>query len=159
MKRFRILEKTFNLRFCSLRTHRTAVTPSVAAQKRSSQMTNGDTDPCYDLRYWGIWLTAEAQRDWAYVKVATVIEWIRHQRCRPVYSSLAFPAQVGDVLEHFLVAISRRRVAGQRAVVRLESKPLLLHQPLFTLLCHRELGGNHHQAEIDHKKRANLLRK
>ena len=75
---------------------------------------------------------------------------------KPDPSPLGLPEDVREVLERLLVAVAGRREAGQRGVVGLEPQPLVLHQALLPLLRFRELGGDDHQAQVDHEERTDL---
>lgn len=70
--------------------------------------------------------------------------------------ALHLAVQVADVPEHLLVAASRLRVAGERAVVGEVACSLLLHQLVLTLLCFRKLGCYYNQAQVDHEEGAHL---
>jgi hypothetical protein len=73
------------------------------------------------------------------------------------YAPLAPPPQVGDVLDDLPVA--RRRLAGRRAGQRrrrLVTGTFQTHPLHFSFLRLGELRGYHHQAQIDHEKRADL---
>lgn len=62
---------------------------------------------------------------------------------------------MADQLEDLLVAVTRLGHAGQGRG-REALRPLLLHQLVLPLLGLRELGGDDHQAQVDHEERANL---
>lgn len=63
---------------------------------------------------------------------------------------------VSQVLEQLVVAGARLGEGGQSAGVGHEAHPLFLHQLALPLLGLRELGGDDHQAKVDHEEGANL---
>lgn len=71
-------------------------------------------------------------------------------------AALGLAQDVADVLEDFLVAVARLRVAGHRAG-RQVALPLLQHQPVLPLLGLRELGRYDNEAQVDHEEGAHLL--
>lgn len=68
---------------------------------------------------------------------------------------LGLAQDVADQLEDLLVAVARLGHAGQGGG-REALRPLLLHQLVLPLLGLRELGGDDHQAQVDHEERADL---
>jgi len=74
----------------------------------------------------------------------------------PLQPAGELSVQVADVAQHLLVARARLAVAGQRGVVGHVAGALLPHQGVLTLLRLRELGGDDHEAQVDHEERAHL---
>lgn len=68
----------------------------------------------------------------------------------------AFPGNVNQVFEEFIIAAAWLRKASEGAGVGQVAYALLLHQLALTLLRLRELRCYHHQAEVDHEERAHL---
>lgn len=90
---------------------------------------------------------ASASARWRGLAPQCVVE-----SCR---SPLSLAEDVADQLEDLLVAVSRLSHAGQGGGGQALC-PLLLHQLVFPLLGLRELGGDNHQAQVDHKEWTNL---
>ena len=74
------------------------------------------------------------------------------ESCR---SPLSLAEDVADQLEDLLVAISRLSHAGQGGGGQ-ALRPLLLHQLVLPLFGLWELGGDDHQAQVDHEEWTNL---
>lgn len=66
-------------------------------------------------------------------------------------SPLSLAEDMADQLEELLVAVSRLSHAGQGGGGQ-ALRPLFLHQLVFPLLGLRELGGDNHQAQVDHEE-------
>lgn len=64
---------------------------------------------------------------------------------------------MADVAKHLLVARARLAITGERGVVGHVARSLLPHQSVLPLLCLRELGGDDHEAQVDHEERAHLV--
>lgn len=66
-------------------------------------------------------------------------------------SPLSLAEDVADQLEDLLVAVPGLSHAGQGGGGQ-ALRPLLLHQLVLPLLGLRELGGDDHQAQVDHEE-------
>lgn len=91
---------------------------------------------------------------------------VRPQHIRPVPSRVyplqparELAIQVADVAQHLLVARARLAVAGERGVVGHVASALLPHQGVLPLLGLGELGGDDHEAQVDHEERPHLARR
>lgn len=75
----------------------------------------------------------------------------------PLQSACELAIKVTDVAKHLLVARARFAVAGERGVVGHVAGALLPHQGVLPLLRLGELGGDDHEAQVDHEERAHLV--
>lgn len=78
-------------------------------------------------------------------------------RVYPLQSACQLAIKVTDVAQHLLIARAWFAVTGQRGVIGHVASTLLPHQGVLPLLCLGELGGNDHEAQVDHEERAHLV--
>lgn len=76
----------------------------------------------------------------------------------PLQPAPQLAVKVADVAQHLLIARAWLTVAGQCGVVGHVASALFPHQGILPLLGLRELSGNDHEAQVDHKERAHLVR-
>lgn len=74
----------------------------------------------------------------------------------PLQPARELAIQVADVAQHLLVARARLAVAGERGVVGHVASALLPHQGVLPLLRLGKLGGDDHEAQVDHEERSHL---
>lgn len=77
-------------------------------------------------------------------------------RVYPLQPARELAIQVADVAQHLLVARARLAVASERGVVGHVASALLPHQGVLPLLGLGELGGDDHEAQVDHEERPHL---
>lgn len=76
----------------------------------------------------------------------------------PLQPASKFAVKVTNISEHLLIARAWLTVTGQGRVVGHEASALFPHQGVLSLLRLRELGGDDHEAQVDHEERAHLVR-